>query len=163
MTVHTRVSPVAEVLIICVWGRLARFGTTSERGGRAGGADFLGSSSRAVSAVYVCVGGAAKAAEPFKLVAQKQMGENAHEHTGMWTGMCLRMECRRCGFTCRRRGCHGQGLTGLFVSRQGPCMPPPACTWTLRHLSLVGSHLLPLVSQHRTNSGLVWYVIALHL
>lgn len=29
-------SSVAEVLITCVWGRLAQSGTTSERGGRAG-------------------------------------------------------------------------------------------------------------------------------
>lgn len=121
MTAHTRVSSMAEVLIICVWGRLARSGTTSEWGGRAGGADFLGSSSsRAVSAACVCMGRAAKAAEPFRLVAQKQTGVNAHEHTEMWTGMCL--EC--CEFTCRC--CHAQGLPGLFVSRQGPCMPPPA-------------------------------------
>lgn len=40
VTVHIRVSPVAEVLIICVWGRLARFGTTSEWGRRAGGVIF---------------------------------------------------------------------------------------------------------------------------
>lgn len=126
VTVHTRVSFMAEVLIICVWGRLARSGTTSEWRGRAGGADFLRSSSRAVSAACVCTGGAAKAAEPFKLLAQNQMSVNAHEHTGMWTGVCLRMEHKRCGFTCRSRGCHGQGLPGLFVSRQGLCMPPSA-------------------------------------
>lgn len=30
VTVHARVSSMAEVLIICVWGRLARSGTTSE-------------------------------------------------------------------------------------------------------------------------------------
>lgn len=69
--VYTRVSSMAEVLIIRVWGRLAGSGTTSEWGGRAGGADFLASSSRAVSAACVCMGGAAKATEPFKLLAHK--------------------------------------------------------------------------------------------
>lgn len=119
MTVHTRVSSTAEVLIICVWERLARSGTASEWGGRAA---FLGSSSssRAVSAACVCMGRAAKAAEPFRLVSQKQTGLNGHEHTEMWTGICLKC----CGFTCRC--CHAQALPGLFVSRQGPCMPPPA-------------------------------------
>lgn len=128
MTVHPRVSSVAEVFIICVWGRLARSGTTSEWGGREGrGADFLGSSSRAVSAACVCMGGAAKAAEPFKVLAQKQMGGNAREHAGM----CLRMEHKRC--------CHGQGLPGLSVSRQGPCIPSPGHPGTSLLQNLISS------------------------
>lgn len=35
-TVHTRVPPQPMVLIICVWGRLARAGTISEQGRRGG-------------------------------------------------------------------------------------------------------------------------------